>query len=164
MGLGFWHANHIIMKKTFLLADDDVDDIQLFCEALSLVDSSIVCHCATSGQEALDFLDTIETPNIIFLDINMPGMNGWECLEKVKNSEKYSHIPVLVYSTSKQQEDVNTALDLGALCFFAKPNSFSELKSILEVIAANVHTDLLSAISHFNHIKSKKVFACSDQG
>lgn len=150
------------MKKVFLLADDDVDDIHLFCEALALVDSSIICHCATNGQEAFEFLDTIETPNIIFLDINMPGMNGWQCLEKIKSSEHYRHIPVLVYSTSKQQEDVNTALDLGALCFFAKPNSFSELKSILEVIAKNVDSDLLSAISHFNNIKAKKVFACSE--
>ena len=149
------------MKKIFLLADDDIDDIRLFCEALAMVDSSITCYCAANGEEALDHLGKEETPSIIFLDINMPRMNGWQCLEKLKATQEYRHIPVLVYSTSKKENDINTALDLGALCFFAKPNTFSELKSILEVIAANIDRDLLSAISHFNEIKAKRVFACS---
>ena len=150
------------MRKVFLLADDDLDDIELFCEALAMVDASILCLCATNGEEALDTLRDNERPNLIFLDINMPRMNGWEFLERVKKMEEFRNIPVLVYSTSKHPKDINTALDLGAICFFSKPESFSELKRILEVVVANVDNDLLAAVSQFTNIKSEKVFACAD--
>jgi CheY-like chemotaxis protein len=152
------------MNKVFVLVDDDVDDIQLFCDALESVDNTIICHCAPNGAEAIDLLGRVASPDIIFLDVNMPGMDGWQCLKKIKASEAHHHIPVLMYSTSQREADVNTALDTGALCFFTKPNNFGDLKNILAVIAANLHGDLLSAISHFNNIKSKKVFACTDNG
>jgi len=150
-------------QKVILLADDDVDDAQLFCEALVSIDRNIICHCATDGMEALEVLQNVERPNIIFVDINMPRMNGWEFLRKIKCIDELKEIPVLVYSTSTQARDINTALDLGALCFFAKPNKFSELKNILEVVTNNLDENLLEAIGHFNYIKAKKVFACSDE-
>jgi CheY-like chemotaxis protein len=150
------------MKKTILLVDDDSDDRQLFCEALECVDASVICYYATDGKEALDVLAKKETPQLIFLDINMPHMNGWQCLKAIKESEIYKHIPVLMYSTSSNQREVDMALNLGALCFFTKPDNFSELKNILEVVAENLHKNLLGAISHFNAIKSRKTFACSD--
>ena len=150
------------MKKIILLVDDDVDDAAIFCEALLVIDPTIVCNCATDGIEALEILHREEPPNIIFLDINMPRMNGWEFLRKMKCIDALKEIPVLVYSTSTLTNDINTALDLGALCFFAKPNRFTDLKNILEVVTNNLNENLLEAIGHFNYIKSKKVFACSD--
>jgi CheY-like chemotaxis protein len=151
------------MQKTILLADDDIDDTTIFCEALQLIDPTIICRCASDGQEAIDILANEESPDIIFLDINMPRMNGWECLERIRDMADCKHIPVLVYSTSTHPRDINAALDLGALCFFAKPNNFQELKSILEVVTDNLNSDLLQAISHFNNIKSKRVFSCSEE-
>jgi CheY-like chemotaxis protein len=150
------------MKKVILLADDDLDDAAIFCEALRVIDPNIVCYCATDGLEALEILESIERPNIIFLDINMPRMNGWEFLQKMKCIDEFKEIPVLVYSTSTQTRDINTALDLGALCFFAKPNKFADLKNILEVVTNNLNANLLEAIGHFNYIKAKKVFTCSE--
>ncbi|HZH96411.1 MAG TPA: response regulator [Flavisolibacter sp.] len=152
-------------EKIFLLADDDADDTQLFCEALEDIDPSIVCYCAADGKKVMEILENkeLEKPQVIFLDINMPGMNGWECLAQLKNNEAYRHIPVLIYSTSSHQKEANLALDLGALCFFTKPSDFIELKGILKVLAANMHGNLTEAVSHFNAIKSKKVFACSDE-
>jgi CheY-like chemotaxis protein len=150
------------MKKTILLADDDFDDASFFCEALRQIDPNIDCLCATDGVEALDVLQSNERPDIIFLDINMPRMNGWEFLRKIKCIDEFKEIPVLVYSTSTRSADINTALDLGALCFFAKPNRFSDLKSILEVVTNNLDENLLEAIGHFNYIKSKKIFSCSE--
>ena len=151
-------------EKIFLLADDDVDDVILFCEALREIDPSIQCYTAHDGKAALDLLDggLTHLPDIIFLDINMPRMNGWQCLVKLKDSEKYQGIPVLMYSTSTNQKDADMAVDLGALCFFSKPNEFNELKKVLEVIAANLGPDLLTAISHFNVIRSKKIFSCEE--
>ena len=141
------------MKKIFLLADDDGDDKQLFREALEAVDPSVVCYCVDNGQEALDLLSNQEKPHLIFLDINMPGMNGWQCLKAIKDNEAYKHIPIIIYSTSGHQREVDIAIDLGALCFFTKPHNFNELKKILQVIAANVHGNLLEAVSHFANIK-----------
>ena len=150
------------MKRIILLVDDDIDDASIFCEALLLIDPNIVCHCAADGVEALEILQKGEHPNIIFLDINMPRMNGWEFLRKMKCIDDLKEIPVLVYSTSTLSDDINTAIDLGALCFFAKPSRFSDLKNILEVVTNNLNENLLEAIGHFNYIKSKKVFSCSE--
>lgn len=154
-----------IMKKIFLLVDDDSDDKELFCEALESIDPSIECYCAAHGKEALSVLKekpSSERPHLIFLDINMPEMNGWQCLVELKKEEDYKEIPVLMYSTSSHPRDVNIALDLGALCFFTKPGDFKELKSMLEVVANHVHQNLLEAISQFNGIHAKKIFSCSD--
>lgn len=152
------------MKTIFLLADDDADDTALFLEALEQVDPSIICYCATDGRQTWEILDNeeMEEPKIIFLDINMPGMNGWDCLTKLKDTQEYKHIPVMMYSTSSHQRDADMSLDLGALCFFTKPSDFTELKNLLKVLAANLGGNLLEAIGHFNSIKSKKVFACTD--
>ena len=151
------------MEKIFLLADDDMDDTLLFCEALETVDETVTCYCATHGQEALEILAKEKLPDLIFLDINMPRMNGWECLKRIKQNTAYANIPILVYSTSSHPKDINTALDLGALCFFSKPNNFDDLKNILEVIVKHVDKDLIQAIGKFNHITSQKVFSCSDE-
>lgn len=152
------------MNKVFLLADDDPDDRGLFCEALEAIDPNITCYYAKDGTEVMKFLDNkeLKKPQLIFLDLNMPRMNGWQCLAQLKEHKVYKNIPVLIYSTSTHQRDADIAIDLGALCFFSKPGSFSQLKDILEVVAANINKNLLDAISHFNNIKSKKVFACTD--
>ncbi|WP_207515792.1 response regulator [Longitalea luteola] len=146
------------MKPIFLLADDDIDDRELFCEALGTVDPSITCYCADNGRVALHMLDSkqpSEYPHLIFLDINMPVMNGWECLVQLKRSEAYRHIPVFIYTTSSHQREANIAFDLGADCFFTKPAEYNELKSILKIIANNIGGDWVSAISHFDNIKSR---------
>ena len=150
------------MEKIFLLADDDADDRDLFCEALATIDASIKCYCATDGNKVLEILQNKEliNPQIIFLDINMPGMNGWECLTLLKDKEEYKHIPVVIYSSSTNQSEAKKALDLGALCFFTKPIYFKELEDILNVFLTNLDGNLPEAFSHFNTIKSKKVFFC----
>lgn len=153
------------MKKVFLLADDDIDDKELFTEALYSVDPSAICYIANDGKQVFDILRKKETlrPDLIFLDINMPVMNGWECITALKADPLYKDIPVLIYSTSSNQHDANIAIELGALCFFTKPSSFNDLKNIMQVVVDNIHKDLLNAISHFNQIKSKKVFSCVDE-
>ncbi len=149
------------MEKIFLLADDDLDDTELFCEALEEIDSSIICYCAIDGKKLFEILqnETLKKPQLILLDINMPGMNGWECLKKLKANEAFQHIPVIIYSTSAHQKEARHALDMGALCFFTKPTYFDELKEILGILAANVNGCLLEAVSHFNDVQSKRVFS-----
>ncbi|MEJ7644642.1 MAG: response regulator [Chryseolinea sp.] len=143
------------MKRIFLLADDDIDDTELFREALEDIDRLIVFYCVSDGKQVLAILgkQEFEKPQIIFLDVNMPGMDGWDCLGELKKNELYKDIPVIMYSTSSHQREANIAIDLGALCFFTKPSDFVELKGILKVIVENLDGNLLQAVSHFMAIK-----------
>jgi CheY-like chemotaxis protein len=145
------------MKKIFLLADDDGDDRHLFAEALEAVDPSFVCYVVTNGIEVLDILSSEVSPDLIFLDINMPRMNGWQCLKTIKETEAFKHIPVFMYSTSSHQRDMDIALDLGAHCFVTKPHSFNELKKILKVVVENMHRSNFDALVHFQNVRVKKL-------
>jgi CheY-like chemotaxis protein len=134
------------MNNLFLLIDDDADDSELFREALEETDQSISLHCAENGEEALKLLKEIAKPCIIFLDINMPRMNGWECLKKLKSNAEYKNIPVIMYSTSSHQREVDIAIDLGALSFFTKPHSYSELKNMVKGVIEKIQTGTLESI------------------
>jgi CheY-like chemotaxis protein len=129
------------MSKRFLVIDDDSDDRELFSEALACVDPEIVCDQATDGAEALKRLiaQDIAKPDIVFLDINMPIMNGWQFLTRLKNEEQYKHIPVIVYTTSSNVKDRMIADDLGALCFITKPHAFGRLKNLLGIVVTHVN-------------------------
>src|SRR6185437_2146398 len=76
-----------VVNKKFLLADDDVDDAEIFIEALSHIAPDIQCHTAGNGLELFEWLSKHpDKPDMIFLDINMPLMNGWESLKKLKDT------------------------------------------------------------------------------
>lgn len=146
-------------KKIILLADDDRDDIEMFCEALEMVNENVICECAENGDQAWRMLnDNNEKPQLIFLDINMPIMNGWECLKLIKKDENYQDIPVIMISTSSHKNDMETASKLGALGYFVKPNDFNDLKSMLKIITSNEGTDLSDALHNLQNSDSKYIF------
>ena len=146
-------------QKVILLADDDGDDREMFCEALANIDNSIDCNCAVNGIELLDKLKSLEEkPNLIFLDLNMPIMNGWQCLKLLKRDERYKHIPVIMISTSSHQPEMDIAAGLGALGYFVKPNSFNELKQVLQAIVTNMGNGLRNAIQHLHANGSRYIF------
>ncbi|SRR5258708_368818 len=132
----------------FLLIDDDTDDRELFSEALAAVDPVIICDQATDGAEAFSRLRNkeISHPDIIFLDINMPVMNGWQFLSKLKSEDAFRHIPVIVYSTSSALKDKRIADEMGALCFITKPHAFRLLQDLLDVVARHVNRGEFDAI------------------
>ena len=141
------------MSKRFLVIDDDTDDRELFTEALASVDPVIVCDQATDGAEALKRLAAKEIgqPDLIFLDINMPVMDGWQFLKRLKKDEVYRHIPVIVYSTSSTLKDKRIADDLGALCFITKPDAFGRLKHMLGIVVMHVRAADLTRICNAVH-------------
>ena len=136
------------MSAKILLIDDDADDRELFCEALEDVATDVVCHTVPNGHEAFLQLDRKEaaTPDLIFLDINMPVMNGWQCLEVLKDHDSYKHIPVIMYSTSSYPEDIHRAWQLGALCFFSKPADYEQLKASMRVVVFHLINDTLQSL------------------
>ncbi len=125
------------MQKTLLIVDDDPDDIQLFCEAVTEISKTFHCFSAGNGEEALQLLNvTIVKPDFIFLDLNMPRMSGKQCLIQLKNNPQFANIPVIIYSTSKIEKDIEDSLRLGAVSFITKPNKFEELvKAISDILA-----------------------------
>jgi CheY-like chemotaxis protein len=121
------------MAKTILLIDDDEDDRSLFHDALKEIDGSIRCITSVNGQDGLLLLnDTSENlPDFIFLDLNMPCMNGKQCLAEIKKDSRLSNIPVIIYSTTNRPEDEVEMKKLGAACFVTKPALFREICSAI---------------------------------
>jgi CheY-like chemotaxis protein len=117
-----------------LIVDDDEDDRDLFCTAVHEIDKSINCAMARNGEEALQALRkrTLPKPHLIFLDLNMPRVNGVQCLQELKKDKALQHIPVVIYSTSKLSEDKNLTHLLGAADFITKPSSFTELCKLIK--------------------------------
>jgi CheY-like chemotaxis protein len=124
------------LYKQIFIADDDPDDQELFIEALHEIDAHCTCVTAFDGQDALKKLSSskIDPPDIIFLDLNMPKLNGKECLTEIKKNNLLKEIPVIIYSTSADKRDMLEAIQLGAVFFFQKPNRFHELSQALKQI------------------------------
>lgn len=121
----------------FFLADDDEDDRMLFQEALIEVNPAIRCITVKNGKEALEVLQNqiVVLPDYIFLDLNMPMMNGLKCLEALKKIDILKNIPVVIYSTSSDIDSVQESKKLGAIDFFVKPSNFTGLKNFLQKFA-----------------------------
>jgi CheY-like chemotaxis protein len=127
-------------KRTFFIVDDDIDDQELFKEAVNEVDGSIQCLSASNCEEALDLLRhrKIVLPDMIFLDLNMPRLNGKQCLSELKKIAHLRDIPVIIYSTSSEKRDIEETSRLGAAHFLTKPNKFDELcKALSFVVSKN---------------------------
>lgn len=123
------------MIRNFFLADDDRDDTDLFGEALKNIDIEIVFNSASNGKELIEKLHTTNSkPEIIFLDINMPEVDGWESLKTLKQNEALREIPVVMYSTSSVFIDGHRAIKNGAVCYLEKPPSFVKLKEFLQAV------------------------------
>lgn len=119
--------------RTILMIDDDSDDKILFHEALREVDPSIIYRTAANGEEGLNCLLAAgnDLPDLIFLDLNMPRMNGKVFLLDLKQIEHLCRIPVCIYTTSKLASDVTETQQLGAANFFTKPDSYEDIRQII---------------------------------
>ncbi len=128
-------------KKTFLIVDDDVEDCEFFCEAVGEVNPSFECHKAHNGEDALTILKKYisRLPDYIFLDLNMPRMNGRELLQELKKDKQLQMIPVIIYTTSSSPKDKEDTKQLGAAYFLTKPAEFKTIcKEIKNIITQNL--------------------------
>lgn len=147
-----------MIQKVIFLADDDRDDSEMFCEALSEIDNDIICRTAINGEELLIKLSEYGKPDLIFLDLNMPIIDGWECLHHLKNDERYEDIPVVIISTSSHREEIDKAVNLGAICYLVKPNSFNELKEILADLMTGLENDFADTVNTLVKNCSKHIY------
>jgi len=120
------------MKKC-LIIDDDTDDQEIFLMCLRKVNKHIDCKVASDGAEAVSLLQsTIEyTPDYIFIDLNMPKMNGIDCLKKIKSIERLSGTKMFMYSTTSEPHAISQSKDFGANEFIVKPVKTTDLKEKL---------------------------------
>jgi CheY-like chemotaxis protein len=122
-----------------LAAEDDLEDFEFFQEALFKINPSIIVFRADTGVQVLEMLKNgVFIPDIIFLDINMPRMDGHACFKELRKNEQYSKIPVVVYSTSKNVKEISHFQSQGAT-FLVKPDNFDQLVKSLEVILGYSH-------------------------
>ena len=114
--------------RTCLLVDDDDDDKEIFCLALEQADPSIKCVTASDGREALSILKVESfVPDYIFLDLNMPLMDGKECLREIRKQKRLANVPVIIFTTSSAEKDKEETKKLGANAFITKPPHVSML-------------------------------------
>lgn len=113
---------------TILCIDDDPDDLEIFREAVRSINPQIACLLARDADSALKFLfDAVVLPEYIFLDINMPGMNGIQLLRHLRTFKEFTDIPVIMYSTSVNHTDYNESIRYGATGFIQKANTLKDM-------------------------------------
>lgn len=119
--------------KSIYLADDDADDRLLFEEALMEISKNFALTTANDGEQLMKILDDNipPPPNLIFLDLNMPLKNGFECLDEIKKDKKLKNIPVVIFSTSCQKEAIDKVYNKGANYYICKPDNYQKLKKVL---------------------------------
>ncbi|MBZ4034258.1 response regulator [Flavobacterium sp. 17A] len=118
------------------LAEDDEDDSTLFLEVFSEIHPEIAVNVSEDGQQLLDHLhETMwDKPQIIFLDINMPLKNGFECLKEIRSSSCFDSIKIVMFSTSSSKLHIELCYKLGADLYAVKPGPFQEVREIIKDI------------------------------
>ncbi|HEY1116011.1 MAG TPA: response regulator [Chitinophagaceae bacterium] len=119
--------NHPIHRILFI--DDDEDDFLLFKESVKGIDPSITVALLEHYDQDPSKFPWLD-PDLIFLDLNMPRCNGFECLKKLKNSD-LKDVPVVIFTTSRNQQHIDKAYQQGATLYLSKPFTFTDLNKAI---------------------------------
>lgn len=123
---------------TILLAEDDPDDSFLFQEALNNVNPEIALEIVQDGEILIETLGKKkEIPDIIFMDLNMPRKDGYACLREIRSVTPLQKIPVVILSTSANEQSVDNAYDGGANLYIRKPDNFNALVKAIQICIEN---------------------------
>lgn len=143
-----------LQQLNILLADDDTDDCLFFKEAVHELLPSTNLQVVHDGEQLMQLLlkDTTVLPHVLFLDLNMPRKNGFECLSEIKLNEKLKQLPVIMFSTSFEQDVVNQLYKNGAQYFIRKPSEFSQFKKIIQQTLAIIAQENISQPSIENFV------------
>jgi chemotaxis family two-component system response regulator Rcp1 len=129
------------MPKEVLLVDDSPGDVRLMQEALHGVNEDIHLHVATNGIEALAFLDrqgmysNSPRPELILLDLNLPGISGHEVLAHIKQDASLKTIPTVILSTSENEADIRECYELQANCYLTKPLQLDAFETLVKSLS-----------------------------
>jgi CheY-like chemotaxis protein len=129
------NKDQMVTYKKIILVDDDIDDQQIFEQILQEVDPDIPLECADNGFGMITLLDKTPDealPDLIILDQNMPKMTGKESLLFLKDSLRYRHIPVIIYSTCQAEDFYHECLRLGAQDVVNKPDTIQSYREMID--------------------------------
>jgi len=124
-----------------LLVEDNPGDVRLTMEGLREAKVCNRIHSVYDGMEALAFLNregsyiNVPFPDLILLDLNLPKKDGREVLASIKANEKIKHIPVVVLTTSKSEEDIVKSYELQANCYVTKPVDLDQFLEVVKTIS-----------------------------
>jgi len=121
--------------KPILLAEDDTVDTMVVKRAFRYLGVLNTLITKVNGEEVIQYLDSPEmkSPCLIILDINMPKMNGHECLKHIRKNPTYKNIPIFIMSASKEHNDVNQGFEGGITGYILKPVEFEEFLESIKV-------------------------------
>jgi CheY-like chemotaxis protein len=126
-----------------LIADDDADDRLMVKESFEEARLANPLHFVTDGEELLNYLrrigeyqnlQSLPLPGLIFLDLNMPKKDGREAIKEIKSDPVFRRIPVVIFTTSKAEEDIFRTYDLGVNSFITKPVTFEALVETIKTV------------------------------
>ena len=121
------------MEKRVFLLDDDNDEHEIFQSALQRIDGDLDFNAASDWHEAVGILRQYK-PDYIFVDLNMPKMDGLSCVVEIRKIEPLKDTPIYIYSTGITEKDGKKAITVGATNYLVKPASFLDLCKTLKKI------------------------------
>lgn len=134
-------------QPIILLAEDDDNDIFFMRRALRKAEINFPLQVVTNGQEALDYLGGIgkfaarenyPLPSLMFLDLKMPFMDGFEVLAWIRSQSCFNNVPIVVLTSSPEERDRQKAAELGARAYFIKPPTPESIKEMMALLNPNV--------------------------
>lgn len=143
--------------KSIYIVDDDEDDRTMIREALEEIVDKVHVQELRSGHDLINLLDSKAAdllPKLILMDMNMPSMNGLEALSKIRSRAERSHIPVIMFSTSSNQQLINSAYQQGINAYLTKPDSYLDYTLIAEAINVCFLNNGPSPLATKSHIRS----------
>lgn len=135
----------ITRNNIVLVVDDDADDRLLAKDAISECKANADFRFLNDGEELMDYLlwrnnysdpTAAPRPSLILLDLNMPKKDGHEALKEIKARCELKQIPVVIFTTSSADTDVNRTYDMGANSFISKPATFGELVNVIRTLTS----------------------------
>lgn len=128
-------------KRNVLLVEDNPGDVLITKEAFEKAEVKANMSIAKDGEEAIKFLSKVKElkegnkkPDLVLLDLNLPKVNGKEVLKIIKKDNKLRHIPVVILSSSNNEEDIKASYDLQANCYVKKPSNMHHFITIAKSI------------------------------
>ena len=129
----------MVKPNLILLIEDNPDDILLTIRALERIGSNTHVDVCKSGLEAMEYLFAIHEqpplPDLIILDLNLPKVNGFDVLQRIRSNDRTRTVPVVVLSSSREESDLRRATEFGANSFIRKPVDFVKFREVADLIA-----------------------------
>ena len=123
------------MKNEFTIfyTDDDAEDIEFFTEVTSAMGDHLNIVTQNNGKKLLhDLKNPPPNPHIVFLDLNMPGFSGFDVLQQLRSSIEYKNLPIVIFSTSSDEQTIAKSMELGASFYVSKPTDYTLLKKTIQ--------------------------------